>query len=193
MSQNNENKENNESRSLINANSLVSFFLGIAAGLFICFMVNKDENSNPDIDISANLISNGDAIALINNFTGCDSTDNTVSGHLELDVLLSYINKMSNQCQSIGAEMSGLEYYFARYMNDPVNANRRTALFYPTYSDTIDGLVVHVPFDPFSSTRTDRIDVVRMSREAGLMNATIDAVMCVLDKSNMSPPRGATF
>ena len=178
---------------LINPTSLVSFILGIAAGLFICFIISSDPEADPEIDISANLITNAMAISMINNYSPCLENDNTVSGHVELDVLLGFINKMSNQCQSINMELSGLEYYFAQYSNDKDNADRRTVLFYPTYKDTIDGTrIIHVPFDPFSSRVGQPMNVIDMN-DPGERTIETDTSRCVLDKSNMSPPRQATF
>jgi len=177
--------EKNNNENLINPGNLFSFFIGIAAGLFICFLISDDENADPSIDISANLITNAEASTLINNFNGCDSDTTTTSGHLELPILLEYIKQMGNQCQTMGREMSGLEYYFAQYSNDPVNGDRITALFYPTYRDSTSGN--YVPFDPFSG-----LDVQGMN-SGGLRTTRSDTIKCVLDKSNMSPPRQPTF
>ena len=172
---------------LINPASLVSFFVGIAAGLFICFLISGDPDDPPEVDISANLISNAEAFTMIDNHVHCTPEDSTISGHVELPILLGYINKMSNQCQSIGMEMSGLEYYFARYTNDPDNDDRPTILFYPTYRSS-NG---HVPFDPFSSISGSPAHVVNINN--GNRRIATDTVRCVLDRSNMSPPRPPTY
>ncbi|MEM9549052.1 MAG: hypothetical protein AAGA77_23900 [Bacteroidota bacterium] len=187
MALNNKDRAGNNNN-LINPGTLFSFFIGIATGLFICFLISEDGDQVPNpspIDITSNLITNAEATALINNFSGCSDDTTTVSGHIELPVLLEYLRQMGDQCQSVGRELSGLEYYFAKYNNDPDNGNRITALFYPTYRDSV--LNHYVPFDPFSNLSVERMNT-------GLQRTiATDAINCVLDKSNMSPPRQPTF
>ena len=182
---------------LTSANSLVPLVIGVLIGGLVYYFICKSQNATPVVNLNANLISNGEAIDMINRYS-C-SSDDTASGHLDLGVLLSYVDKMSTQCKSIGMELSGLEYYFAKYDNDPVNANRSTIVIFPTYRDGGN----HVPFDPFLSTSSNsKIEVIALNDTTNKNQRSTSkstwydnsaAQMVALDRSNMSPPRQPTL
>lgn len=176
---------------LLSASSLLPFVIGVVVGGITYFFICKSQNSTPSVPIANKLISNRDALHLISRYN-CGSNDDTVSGHLDLGVLLTYIDQISQQCTSIGMTLSGLEYYFAKYDNDPVNNDRSTIVIYPTFRDENGD---HVPFDPYESTSANPVTVVNLNSVAvasrtGSQRWTRNFV---LDRSNMSPPRKPTL
>ena len=176
---------------LLSASSLLPFVIGVVVGGITYFFICRSQNATPSVPIANKLISNKMALDMISNYS-CSNGDDTVSGHLELGVLLTYINQISSQCTSIGMTMSGLEYYFARYDEDAVNDSRSTIVIYPTFEDANGN---HVPFDPYESTNGSPVTVVALNATAlGSRNGSARWTRnFVLDKSNMSPPRQNTI
>ena len=175
----------------VQATNLLPFLIGVVVGGIIYYFICKNQNSTPAVNIDDKLIDNAEALRLIDNYKGCNE-DDTVSGHIELGVLLTYINSVTSKCQEIGMTLSGLEYYFAKYDNDIVNGHRSTIVIYPTYKDSNNN---HIPFDPFISTNSDPVTVVGLNGVSA-SNRSGDSRFSskhVLDKSNMSPPRQATI
>lgn len=180
---------------------LLGIVVGMATAFYYCFKTNN----TPSTNIDANLISNSEAISMIERFidcyvvkeeneTGDDCADDTVSGHFELDVLLAYINKMKTQCDVAGRPMSGVEYYFAKYPNDAsATGNRNSIVIYPTYQDNDgQGNSVHIPFDPFVTTlhnlEDSKVTTMR-SVTVGARNGNRFTDQHILNRANMSPPR----
>lgn len=170
---------------------LLSVGVGFAAASYLCFK----RNSNTNIDIQDNLITNGMAIDMIERFMNCyhdenntdDCSDDTISGHFELDVLLTYIAQMKAKMTTPGKPMSGLEFYFAKYATDSSeDSKRNTIVIYPTYQDVdSEGKTVHIPCDPDSSSPVPVIRTTPAQRNVQTRN--------VLNKLNMSPPRQPTI
>lgn len=176
---------------LLTAQSLIPFLIGVVVAGVTYYFICKNQNSMPSTNITHKLISNAEALELIDNYSGCKD-DDTVSGHLELDVLLTYIDQATTQCDSIGIQLSGLEYYFAKYKNDATNGDRSTIVIYPTYKDANNN---HVPFDPFISTSGNPVEVQALNSVAVGSRSSDSRFSSrhVLDKSNMSPPRQNTI
>lgn len=167
--------------------SLLPFLVGILIGGVMAYFICKRVSSSPGTPLAGNLIDNETAFQMINNFENC-TKDDTVSGHIELGVLHEYINQMSTRCTNIGMDLSGLEFYFAKYEpTDAVNPGRTTIVFYPTYNDGAN----HIPFDPLTSSNGNPVTVFDMSRNA--RTNAMNNSLCALDRLHMSPPRQPTF
>ncbi len=170
--------------------------VALAAGLgyLICTFLDRD----PKGDLGSNLITNVKALELIANYQAPGYT-NTASGHLELGVLLAYIDKVKTQCSSINKELSGLEYYFAKYgeFDNPPNENQNTIVIYPTYKNGND----HIPIDPFLPLVNNEPVTVKSINIQYKIDVAAQASMSdslytsnnVLNKSHMSPPRQPTL
>jgi hypothetical protein len=167
------------------------FFLGTALGFAVCTVLNR----NPVTDLGQNLISNLEALRLIDNFHARSTQGDAVSGHLELGTLVGYIDRMKAQCKTVGIELSGLEYYFAKYgvADHPPNENQNTIVVFPTYEDN----GAQIPIDPFLPFVNGR-PVTVVDLYADFLNdrnipANLEAGQYtssnVLNRTNMSPPR----
>ncbi len=165
------------------------FLAGVAATAFLTWLYNLLRNRNNSIDISANLISNEQALTMIGNYHAQGLNDNTASGHLELETLMAYIASMQDKCTTAGKTLSGLEYFFAKYgqAEHPPNQNLNTIVFYPTYVGTIDGHTGHIPFDPDATA--DSVKVMSDERKSGALRTAWANSNNVLNRTHMSPPR----
>lgn len=172
------------------------FTIGVIVGGITYYFICKNQNAAPPNNLADKLITNLQALIKINNFQSIAS-DDTVSGHLGLGNLLAYIAAVKTRCEDIGFAFSGLQYYFAKYSNDPNSGDRPTIVIYPTFHDgqDEDGNDLHVPFDPFISENGNAITVVDMKRqfdEDSNKRREMDNAMYtsrnVLNRSNMSPP-----
>ncbi|MDF1697276.1 MAG: hypothetical protein P1U56_15640 [Saprospiraceae bacterium] len=179
----------------LTAENLLPFVIGVLVGGVIYYFICRAQSAVPTAGLSDKLISNMEALSIIHNYQAT-APDNTASGHLDLGVLLAYIDAAKTQCTAVGKDLSGLEYYFAKYNNDANNGNRPTIVMYPTYFDGQDqsGNDLHIPFDPFISTTGHPMKVKDMSDQY-IADAT-DAArkssfytsVHALNRSNMSPP-----
>ena len=164
------------------ATTIIFFLLGVAIGSGVMYYICRSTSKSVDLD--NNLISNNEAIELLNNRVRTDLE--SVSGHLPLDVLLSYFDYISKESEANLIELSGFEFYFGEYgeREDRRESNKMTFFLYPTVN--IDGH--HVPFDPIAS----RVDgIVRLVDIMADGNNGENLV--ALNRSNMSPPRGQTI
>ena len=159
--------------------------MGGALGYVICTQLSR----NPKVQLAANLINNAEALRLISNFQQNASTGDAVSGHLDLGVLLAYIDEMKVICSAAGKDLSGLEYYFAKYgpADNAPSQNQNTILLYPTFENA----GAHIPFDPEIN-----LNVVTMyaQYQADLqsnvvLSGTTYNSANVLNRTHMSPPR----
>jgi len=177
---------------------LLGIVIGMATAFYYCFKTNN----TPATNIDSNLISNSEAIAMIERFIDCYvvkegdedgdlCADDTVSGHFKLDTLLSYIDQMKTQCEVVSRPMSGIEYYFAKYESDTSdNSNRNTIVIYPTYQDTDnEGNIIHIPFDPFVTTLVDSKVITMRSVTTVSRTGNRFTDRHILNRANMSPPR----
>lgn len=165
-----------------NTKSLVPLLIGLAAGgalgYFVC-----NQSSTPKNLHSSSLISNNDAIRMIES-RRAQSPNDPFSGHLEIGVLLSYIHDVQERCDVIGAEFSGLEYYFANHSEGRTsswNEGSLTTVIYPTFKSGAN----HIPFDPYLSSETSRISVLDIKSNLTLHGGGVN----VLNRANMSPPK----
>lgn len=159
-------------------------FLGAALGYAIAIRLNR----NPSADLTMNLITNKDALRMIANYKAVSPAGDSVSGHLELGVLMAYISRMQTLCTNAGREMSGVEYYFARYgANDEPDQNRNTIVMYPTYAEG----GAHIPFDPTPNISVVNLNTAYQTEVGGgaTMAVAHASSMNVLNRTNMSPPR----
>jgi hypothetical protein len=171
--------------------SILPFGIGVLVSGVLFYFICKAQSS-PTGSVGASLIDNATAISMIKNYNPCDTSDTaTISGHLEIGALLGYIDEATTKCETLGFELSGLEYYFAKYIDEL--ENRRTIVIYPTVQEIeADGTVHHIPFDPFLSTSADTMTVVEINLD-NLKTRSIFESKHVLDRSHMSPPRKPTF
>jgi len=171
------------------------FALGGALGYAICTILDRDPTGN----VTPNLITNGEALEMIHRFRA-GVNDDTASGHIELGVLLGYIELIKSKCSAVGKDLSGLEYYFAKYGPGPSGStaitkdskdNRNTLVIYPTFKDAAGDFI---PFDPSVSTTTDIKRVVDLNDSTNWSNRAnlggmYDTEAFVLNRLHMSPPR----
>ena len=177
------------------AENLAPFLVGVVVGGVTYYFICRSQNAIPPNDLDDKLISNRKALSMIHNFRA-NAPDDTVSGFLDKACLLEYMARVKTQCDAIGKTFTGLQYYFAKYDNDPVNGDRPTIVFYPTYDGGKNkaGVDLHVPFDPFISTAGNPVKVSDMNAQyiaAGSDTArtgTMYESKHVLNRSNMSPP-----
>jgi hypothetical protein len=165
-----------------NTKSLAPLAIGVAIGgalgYFICSQAGTPKNLH-----TSNLISNNEAIAMIDDRRAQQPSD-PFSGHLEIGVLLSYIQEVQEQCDIIGVEFSGLEYYFANHLQDNGDSwdeGTLTTVLYPTYKSGVN----HIPFDPFISTSANLVSVLDIKSDLNQHGSS----MHVLNRVNMSPPK----
>ncbi len=159
-------------------------FLGVGLGFAICTLLSRD----PKADLTASLITNADALRLIDNYKSNNSQNNSVSGHFELGVIVGYIDKMKTACSSAGKNLSGLEFYFARYgQSDTPDQNTDTIVIYPTYEDNGK----HIPFDPDLNVTVKDLNVDYQTDKASPANLSASKYTStnVLNRAHMSPPR----
>lgn len=131
----------------------------------------------------SNLITNTDAIGMIDARIA-EAPNTSISGHLDIGVLLSYIAEIQERCDAIGVEFSGLEYYFANHAtSNPGSWNNGslTTVIYPTYKSGND----NIPFDPFLSTSSNIVTVIDIKNDLAQYGSSAH----VLNKSNMTPPK----
>jgi len=158
--------------------------LAAIGGFLICTVLNK----NPTADLEDSLISNEQALKMIENLGISDPTA-ARSGHLDLGVLVAYIDRMKSKCSTAGKPMTGLEYFFAQYgANEHTpNGGQNTILFYPTYQGTVNGVAGNIPFDPDSSAASVK-DMNDVRRTNGALNNNWTISRNVLNRTHMSPP-----
>ena len=161
--------------------TIISFLLGVAIGSGVMYYICK--STSAATDISRNLIPNSEAIELLNNRERAESE--SVSGHLPLDVLLSYFDYIAEASKSNSIVLSGFEFYFAKYgeREDNRESNKMTFFLYPTVKINDD----HVPFDPVASRINSIVKFVDI-----MADGNNGENLVALNKSNMSPPRGHT-
>jgi len=161
------------------------FLLGGALGYMICTRLNKDPRS----DLGNNLIDNAMALRLIKNYQDKSESGDAVSGHLQLGVLMAYVNEMQTKCDAVGKPLSGLEYYFATYgpQDHTPNENQNTIVIYPTYENG----GAHIPFDPDLNQNVAALygqfnaDLLANAALSGTTYSSSN----VLNRTHMSPPR----
>ncbi|MFT6333712.1 MAG: hypothetical protein ACI86M_002558 [Saprospiraceae bacterium] len=152
--------------------------VGGALGYFVCNQSRGSQNLH-----SSNLISNSDARSMIE-ARRAQSPYDPFSSHLEIGVLLSYIHDVQERCDVIGAEFSGLEYYFANHSErrpSSWNEGSLTTVICPTYKSGEN----HIPFDPYLSSDTSKLGVLDI--KSNLLKHGSSAH--VLNRANMSPPK----
>ncbi|MFT4535461.1 MAG: hypothetical protein ACI9P5_002830 [Saprospiraceae bacterium] len=165
-----------------NTKLLVPLLIGLAAGGALGYFVCSQSGGPTDLH-SSSLISNSEAISMIDS-RRAQSPNDPFSGHLEIGALLSYIHNVQERCNVIGAEFSGLEYYFANHSDSRPsswNEGSLTTVIYPTYKSGGN----HIPFDPYLSSETSKISVLDIKANLTLHGSSAH----VLNRANMSPPK----
>ncbi len=165
-----------------NTKSLAPLAIGVviggALGYFVCNQSGVPQNLHAN-----NLISNSEAISMIDDRRAQQSSD-PFSGHLEIGILLSYIQEVQERCDVIGVEFSGLEYYFANHLQDNSDSwdeGTLTTVLYPTYKSGVN----HIPFDPFISSAANQVSVLDIKADLTQYGSSAH----VLNRVNMSPPK----
>ena len=165
--------------------TIISFILGVAVGgIIMNYICNQISESAPFLE---KMISNSEAITLMNNRVR--PAGESVSGHISLNVLLSYVDNISKTSKKNSTTLSGFEFYFARYGSNKETeeakvSNKMTFFLYPTVD--IDG--DHVPYDPVASRRGNIVKFIDIMESGNNGDNKV-----ALNKSHMSPPRGFTF
>lgn len=193
---------------------LTTGIIAAAAGFFICHRLNNTDPTDPtgptgpnDLNIDNKLLTNEEALQMINRYreqVSIPVKDNTASGYIDIDVLNVYIDTVRAKCAEVGKELTGLEYYFAKYegeINEGDNSGRSTIIFFPTYwGEDEDGNTGNIPFDPFqvvNPVHVRNMNTAWRSAQApsggqtsrSAQGSTEFSGSCALNKSNMSPPK----
>lgn len=176
--------------------AIALFAAGVLIGGAIAYYFCQNSNPVPEGEMRNRLITNSEALRVINNKMN-DNSNDSYSGHIPMNVLLPYIKFLERESITAVEQVAGVEFYFTRSDATSNGLGELSFLLYPTFlSENGD----YIPYDPIAS-KTNLVKLIDLKATIPIGNgdaSTRSAVtnednLVALNRANMSPPRQHTW